>query len=322
MFLLFFCTIIQAQNPFEKFGYEPKIGTLSKGKYIEHFDNDSIVRIGNVLFNTYTNNISAFAKIDTLYTEANLDPTLISRWMNPDPLSDEFPDKSPYNFVNNNPLRFVDPLGLAPEDIIINFLDADGNKQQINYEYGGTYDGDNQFVKDVFQALNYLVENNADVAGTIKTLSGDELGDVNVYENTKENNKRFDKPKDQTYFTSIGQNSGEPEIIWGSRQGAEFTNTKGFISWLMGDGYEEEGQISPAETLLHELGHAESFLRDPKQHAWDSNYKLNSVYRNQEEYDVITKIENPASLQLNHIKRRGHYGRFYKVKSPISIEKL
>lgn len=324
LFFLFTICIAKsvfAQNPFEEFNYKPKIGTLSKGKYIEHFDNDSIVRIGSVMLNTYTLKINGFVVTDTVYSEANLDPTLMSRWMNPDPLSDEFPDKSPYNFVNNNPIRYIDPLGLAPEDIIIHFTDENGNKQQVNYVYGQEYDGDNQFVQDTFMALNHLVENDADVGGIIKTLSGDKLGDVNVFENNKQNNKFFSDSKRQTYFNDEGFNSGNPEIIWDSRKGAEFTNTKGVISWLMGDGYTEDGQISPAESLLHELGHAESFLSDPKQHRRDSKYYLNSAYENQEEYDVITKIENPASAKLNHVKRRGHYGNFFKVKSPISIEK-
>ncbi|OYQ51831.1 hypothetical protein CHX27_00135 [Flavobacterium aurantiibacter] len=33
-----------------------------------------------------------------------------------DPLAEEFPDQSPYNFVFNNPMRYVDPDGRAPVD--------------------------------------------------------------------------------------------------------------------------------------------------------------------------------------------------------------
>lgn len=111
---------IQAGNPFKEFGYKAKIATLSKGKYLEFHDLDSIVQVGSVMINTKTNKIVTIIEKDTLPpSEATLKPEIISRWMSPDPLSEEFPDKSPYNFVNNNPLRFIDPLGLAPEDLIL-----------------------------------------------------------------------------------------------------------------------------------------------------------------------------------------------------------
>ncbi|TSE08122.1 hypothetical protein [Aquimarina algiphila] len=143
--MFFVVLIVSAQNPFEEFGYKPKISSLSKGKYVEYFDNDSIVQIGSILFNTYTNRIDGFVKTDTLYSEANLDPTIMSRWMNPDPLADEFSDKSPYNFSNNNPIRFVDPTGLAPEDWVKGengdiYWDASANSQATTKE-GETYLG-------------------------------------------------------------------------------------------------------------------------------------------------------------------------------------
>ncbi|GAA3626423.1 DUF6443 domain-containing protein [Flavivirga jejuensis] len=63
-------------------------------------------------------------------TARNYDPAL-GRWMNLDPLASEMPEWSPYNFVFNNPLRFIDPLGLAPDDIIFNSIDENGNKIEL-----------------------------------------------------------------------------------------------------------------------------------------------------------------------------------------------
>ena len=70
---LFLCLgTISAQNPFEKFGYTPKIGTLSKGKYIEHFDTDSIVQIGSVLFYSVTKKIAGFVVEEAVYSDRPL----------------------------------------------------------------------------------------------------------------------------------------------------------------------------------------------------------------------------------------------------------
>jgi len=110
-------TIIQAQNkpinPFEKFGYTPKIATLSKGKYVEFHDQDSIVQISHALFNVNTMKLVGFVKEDTTYSEATLEPEVISRWLSPDPLSAEFPSWSPYNYAANNPIFYTDPDGQA-----------------------------------------------------------------------------------------------------------------------------------------------------------------------------------------------------------------
>lgn len=104
-------SLANAQNPFEAYGYTPKIATLSQGKYNEFHDLDTIVQIGTVLFNTKSKQIVAFLQTDTLYSEATLQPDIVSMWMSPDPLSDEYPSNSPYMFCLGNPIVFIDPDG-------------------------------------------------------------------------------------------------------------------------------------------------------------------------------------------------------------------
>lgn len=116
--ILFFSVVFgsitaNAQNPFAEYGYTPKIATLSQGQYNEFHDQDTIVQIGSVLFNTQSEQIVAFVEYDTLYSEATLEPDIVSRWLSPDPLASQFPSYSPYNFVVNNPILFIDPDGRA-----------------------------------------------------------------------------------------------------------------------------------------------------------------------------------------------------------------
>ncbi|MDB9954822.1 hypothetical protein OAD49_04600 [Flavobacteriaceae bacterium] len=113
---------IQAGNPFKKFGYKPKIATLSKGKYLEFHDLDSIVKIGSFSYHVKRKQITGYSVQETKFSEATLRPEIISRWFSPDPLSDEFTSWTPYHFVHNNPINLIDPDGRAampPDDYLI-----------------------------------------------------------------------------------------------------------------------------------------------------------------------------------------------------------
>lgn len=94
-------------NPYKTIGKKAKVCTLSNGKYKEWFDNDSIIKIGTVLFNRNTNKIVRFMDNDT----AGMPPEISSTWLSPDPITKKYPGISPYVFSYNNPINVIDPDG-------------------------------------------------------------------------------------------------------------------------------------------------------------------------------------------------------------------
>ena len=109
MLVIATCLKLQAQhsegNPFARLGYKADVYTF--GEKEEFHDQETIVEIGEVLFNTKTNEVVGFVNgADSLI---ELKPELQS--MSIDPHCEKYYSISHYAYCMNNPVKYIDPNG-------------------------------------------------------------------------------------------------------------------------------------------------------------------------------------------------------------------
>lgn len=95
----------QEGNPFKRLGYKPSVYTFGDDK--EFHDLDTVVEIGDVLFNTQTKEVVGF--VEDMDSLIELKPELQS--MSIDPHCEKYYSITPYAYCFNNPVRFIDPDG-------------------------------------------------------------------------------------------------------------------------------------------------------------------------------------------------------------------
>jgi len=240
---------IQAGNPFKKLGYYPKIATLSKGKYLEFHDLDSIVRIGSFTFNTNTMSVVNYVRLDTVHSEATLRPELISRWFSTDPLSDEYPSWSPYNFVMGNPIRFIDPDGrkvIVPQE----------QDQQTFSEYLSNIFGNGNFSYDKNGYLQFV--------GSRSSMNRLQKKALDFYLDAI--NKDYDISIKLSNFTDV-----ERELI---KEETGFVTEGGAMSRIYVD---ENGEVTKAEIFV-----------DPNTIHDVPLFKVNQVYKNSDGEVIVS----------------------------------
>ena len=168
---------------------------------------------------------------------ARLFDSNIGRWLQTDPLAQDYPNISPYAFCANNPMNLIDPDGR-----IIRVFDYVDN-ERINYEwrqYDGTwgfydknnnlYVGDNKFISQLSTALSELMEGGKHGNDLVSTIAGSNNIVTVMYSNSSMANREG---------TMIGWN---PTGRKSSNEMEAVPTTNGM-------------DTSPKINLGHELGH-------------------------------------------------------------------
>jgi len=295
--ILPFCYALSAQsveNPFKKLGYDVLVATSSKGEFAEFHDQKDIVEIGSLLYNTKTKEILKILDEG----ESTIDISSAVAAMSIDPHCEKYYWISPYAYVANNPLKYIDPDG---RDIWIYYNDDEGNEQ--HFVFNGSNHADapkNQFIADVLVAYDYNVANKG--GENLKLIA--EGGEKMVA-------KLRESRGIEGSYSGYNRNTGEyTETVWDSRA-AEKTK----------DGH----TMSPATVLEHEFAHTVSSITNPAKHKENSTTS-HPQYKRQEEFRVITGAEATTAIANGEYPagyvRPSHESTTVRVNTPITNGQL
>lgn len=150
--LLLICLSLKAQdNPYQIFGYKPKVEFKEEKRDFLIIPNRDTVGIIKYLAFDFNSGTAYFINSrDSVIKSFVMDSKKLFRWLSVDPLASDEPGWSPYRAFFCNPIRYTDPTGLLESTDVT--LNDDGTYTVV----GAKNDGDNNI---------YVVNQNNKVLG-------------------------------------------------------------------------------------------------------------------------------------------------------------
>jgi RHS repeat-associated protein len=209
------------------------------------------------------------------------DPAL-GRFHSIDPLAEKFSHQSPYVYADNNPVRFIDYMGMNADGYTI---DEEGEIEHVNNEGGNDYDViykketyskenkknyDDTGEKDGIKVSSNIIESERTIKMPILNLEGDETGEViinNRYEIKNDNESLklmsfLDKNTNVEWSNTLmtGTDGKKLNLLMTSHEGKIITG-----AWYSKNKYLRNGYQVLRDDHIHPSG-------NNKPSGWDGDY--------------------------------------------------
>jgi RHS repeat-associated protein len=247
----------------------------------------------------------------------------IGRWFAKDPLQGSYPHLSPYNFVANSPLVYVDKDG---KKIIIYYKNYQG--KEIAFEYKpGIKPPNNKYVQNTVKMLDKLLEvealKNIEIEGS--TNPGDRLTDIIKSDKILHMIEIFGKEKNSSAYFKDDYVPGTFKPKEGKF--GEFEDNGGFGTIKVNDEFGIEflinGKVftnSPTSQFGHEIIHAIHENECPVETQDRRDTKDVPGIGNKEE-EITTKEANQINDKLKEPRREDYSGTMVKMDNPTVNKK-